>query len=91
MALSGLLVVVFVSIFGLIGCDNDGPETSLQIIRDITPQEAYDLIQDNQGNRDFMIIDVRTQGSVPFFLIDPPSGFEKIAAELDACEINFAV
>ncbi|MFC2032772.1 rhodanese-like domain-containing protein [Chloroflexota bacterium] len=31
-----------------------------QIIKDITPQQAYDLIGDNSENPDFMIIDVRT-------------------------------
>ena len=29
-------------------------------IEDITPQEAFDLIQDNRNNPDFVIIDVRT-------------------------------
>jgi len=31
-----------------------------QIIKDITPQEAFTLIQENQDNPDFIIIDVRT-------------------------------
>jgi rhodanese-related sulfurtransferase len=31
-----------------------------QIIENITPQEAFALIQQNQGNPDFVIIDVRT-------------------------------
>ena len=31
-----------------------------QIIQDITPQEAFTLIQENQDNPDFVIIDVRT-------------------------------
>ncbi len=35
-------------------------ETPPQIIEDITPQEAFTLIQDNQDNPDFIIIDVRT-------------------------------
>ncbi len=35
-------------------------ETPPQIIEDITPQEAFALIQDNQDNPDFVIIDVRT-------------------------------
>ncbi len=30
------------------------------IIEDITPQEAFTLIQNNQNNPDFVIIDVRT-------------------------------
>ena len=35
-------------------------ETPTQIIENITPQEAFTLIQDNQNNPDFVIIDVRT-------------------------------
>jgi len=31
-----------------------------QIIESITPQEAFDLIQENQDNPDFVIIDIRT-------------------------------
>ena len=31
-----------------------------QIIEDITPQEAFTLIQENQNSPDFVIIDVRT-------------------------------
>jgi rhodanese-related sulfurtransferase len=33
-----------------------------QIIKDISPKEAFNLIQENQGNPDFIIIDVRTPG-----------------------------
>lgn len=35
-------------------------QTQLQIIKDITPQEAFTLIQDKQDNLDFVILDVRT-------------------------------
>ncbi len=38
------------------GCIRDETAT----IEDITPQEAFTLIQDNQNNPDFVIIDVRT-------------------------------
>jgi len=38
------------------GCVLDGTA----IIEDITPQEAFTLIQSNQNNPDFVIIDVRT-------------------------------
>ncbi len=38
------------------GCVRD--ETA--VIEDITPQEAFTLIQNNQNNPDFVIIDVRT-------------------------------
>jgi rhodanese-related sulfurtransferase len=35
-------------------------ETPAQIIESITPEEAFDLIQENQDNPDFVIIDVQT-------------------------------
>ena len=38
------------------GCVRDETAT----IEDITPQEAFTLIQNNQNNPDFVIIDVRT-------------------------------
>ncbi|MFC1974337.1 rhodanese-like domain-containing protein [Chloroflexota bacterium] len=37
-----------------------GQETPIQIIQDITPQEAFTLIKENTDNSDFIIIDVRT-------------------------------
>ena len=37
-------------------------ETPAQIIESITPQEAFDLIQENQDNPDLVIIDIRTPG-----------------------------
>ena len=37
-------------------------ETPPHISENITPQEAFDLIQDNQDNLDFVIIDIRTPG-----------------------------
>ena len=37
-----------------------GKETPTQIIENITPQEAFTLIQDNESNSDFVTIDVRT-------------------------------
>ena len=40
------------------GCVRDETAT----IEDITPQEAFTLIQNNQNNPDFVIIDVRTPG-----------------------------
>jgi len=40
------------------GCLGTEQET-IQIIEDITPQEAFSLIQENQGNPDFVIIDLQ--------------------------------
>ena len=38
------------------------PEPPTPIIENINPEEAYDLIQENKDNPDFMILDVRTPG-----------------------------
>lgn len=35
-------------------------ETKIQIIKNITPEEAYILIQENKDNPNFVILDVRT-------------------------------
>jgi len=56
-----LLVFLVLLVIGVVlvgGCV--GQETPAQIIEDITPQEAFALIQDNQNNPDFIILDVRT-------------------------------
>ena len=55
LVLSVLLVIGVVLAGGCVG-----KETPTQIIEDITPQEAFTLIQENQDNPDFVIIDVRT-------------------------------
>jgi len=51
LALSVSLVIGIVSTSGCV---------PTQIIEDITPQEAFTLIQNNQNNPDFVVIDVRT-------------------------------
>jgi len=55
LVLSVLLVIGVVLAGGCVG-----KEIQTQIIEDITPQEAFTLIQENQDNPDFVIIDVRT-------------------------------
>ena len=37
-----------------------GSSSQTQIIKDVTPQEAYSLIQENKTNPNFIILDVRT-------------------------------
>ncbi len=44
------------------GCTTSEPEPPTQIIENLTPQQADDLIQANANNVDFFIIDVRTPG-----------------------------
>jgi len=51
-------LVIGVALMG--GCAPSEVETPTQIIENITPQEASTLIQNNQNNPDFVIIDVRT-------------------------------
>ncbi|MBA7649849.1 Thiosulfate sulfurtransferase GlpE [subsurface metagenome] len=44
----------------VIGVVLTGGCTPTQIAKDITPQAAFTLIQENQNNPDFVILDVRT-------------------------------
>jgi rhodanese-related sulfurtransferase len=71
MSLKNLMILVLLSVSLVIGVVLTGgcvdteiktpeEETQPQIIEDITSQEAVVLIQDNQNNPDFIIIDVRT-------------------------------
>jgi len=53
-----MLLVLSVSL--VIGVALTGGCVQAQIIEDITPQEAFTLIQNNKNNPDFVIIDVRT-------------------------------
>ena len=57
-----LILIGTVSIYGCAEKVGEAPVPKIltQIIEDITPQEASDLIADNRGNPDFIIIDVRT-------------------------------
>jgi len=57
LVLSVLLVIGAILTGGCVGQVNEAPT---QIIENITPQEAFTLIQDNQDNPDFAILDVRT-------------------------------
>jgi len=41
------------------GCVGKEIEAPTQIIEDITPQQAFTLIQENQGNPDLVIIDIQ--------------------------------
>ena len=51
-----LSVSLIIGVTLVAGCVGDETAT----IKDITPQEAFTLIEDNQNNSDFVIIDVRT-------------------------------
>lgn len=59
--ISVLLVSLVIGTILTGGCISKEVETpSIQIIEDITVQEAFTLIQENQSTPDFVIIDVRT-------------------------------
>ncbi len=62
LGLSVLLVIGVVLTGGCAGTRSTTPtqEAPTQIIENITPQEAFTLIQDNEDNPDFVILDVRT-------------------------------
>ncbi len=58
-----ILVLSVALVIGVVltgGCAGEAVETPTQIIEDVTAQEAFTMIQNNQGNPDFAIIDVRT-------------------------------
>ena len=58
-----LLVLLVAAVILSVGCPKapiPEQETPTQIIKDITTEQAFALIQENQGNPDFIIIDVRT-------------------------------
>ena len=55
-----LLIIAGIALAGCGGKVETQTPAADQIIEDVTAQEAYDLIQQNQGNHDFVIIDVRT-------------------------------
>ena len=61
-ALTVLLIIGVVFTGGCTPSEIETPsqETPTQIIENVTPQEAFTLIQDNKNNPDFVIIDVRT-------------------------------
>jgi len=50
-----VLLLLVAGVLLIVGC-----KTSAQIVEDITVQEAFDLIDEEQDNPDFAIIDVRT-------------------------------
>ena len=60
LAALGMLAGLLALAGGCVSRVDNGGGTPAQIIADITPEKAHALIQDNKGNRDFVILDVRT-------------------------------
>lgn len=56
-ALLAFLIALLIVVSGCISCGGTAPS---QIIEDITPEEAYALLQDNKDNPDFVILDVQS-------------------------------
>ncbi len=61
-AFLGALIIGVLLTSGCIQTENNTAqsETQIQIIENITPEEAYILIQENKDNPNFVILDVRT-------------------------------
>ena len=62
LALSLSLVIGIALMAGCAGSETitPGQETPTQILEDITSQEAFTLLQNNQDNPNFVVLDVRT-------------------------------
>jgi rhodanese-related sulfurtransferase len=58
-----LIILLVTAVILTVGCaktTTPEPETPTQIIEDITTDQASTLIEENQNNPDFVILDVRT-------------------------------
>jgi len=55
--LSGMLLLLFFTS----SCITDPEKKENQIIKNISADEAHQLIEENKGNTDFLIIDIRTE------------------------------
>jgi len=51
-----LLLLIFIS-----GCITDPDEQENKVLQNISAEEAYQLIEENKDNADFIIIDIRTE------------------------------
>ncbi len=57
---SAFSVLLIIATILTVGCAAAEIEAPTRMIEDVTAQEAFTLIQENQNNPDFVIIDVRT-------------------------------
>lgn len=51
-----LLLLIFIS-----GCITDPDEQENKVLQNMSAEETYQLIEENKGNADFIIIDIRTE------------------------------
>lgn len=56
------LQVIFISAFFALPAAGIGAEEQSVVAENISPSSAYSMIEENQGNEDFVILDVRTPG-----------------------------
>ena len=78
-----VFLLIIHTLFFSTGCKKNDSLTDGNIIfRDITPSEAYALIQENQGNMNFVILDVRTSAEYN-------SGYIEGAIDIDYYSGNF--
>ena len=62
--LSALTVLLIAGIVMTGGCAGSQVEIPSQIIKNVTPQKAFALIEGNKTSSDFVILDVRTKAEV---------------------------
>lgn len=83
---SKLVLVICLVLLALVGCTGTGttsvPENEPAVVLKVSPQEAYNLIQDNVANPGFVILDVRTPGEFA-------DGHLPAAVNLDYNSANF--
>ncbi len=92
LVLSVSLVIGAVLMGGCAGGETATLEAPARIIEDVTPQEAFTLIQNNRNNPDFVIIDVRTPEEVAEGYIEDAVNIDFYAEtfrdELDSLDKN---
>ena len=82
---SAILALLFATLVLLSGC-SEGEETGIpgQVTVDVSLEEAFTLMEDNQGSQDFMIIDLRSAEEYANGHIEEAVNIDYGAADFDA-------